>query len=509
MMKPVERTLAVMAALALSACATSGLEMAPPAPDRPWSPEITADGEIVAGARSAIGGSGYVLPANHALAAMPPARVVTDHAEVYTLPALIDLAESIQPATRIAWNEARRAALAAGIAEAAYLPQITASALAGRQNSHGRTTADGIDIGSRGSANGTLSALSVQWLLFDFGERTAVVDAAKQASAISNIAFTAAHQQVIHAVSTAFYAHAAARGRQRTSMQSVENARQVEDAAQARYRQGFGTVVEVAQARQATAAAELAQVTADGGERDAYLALMNAVGLPPLDKIDLADVSTRPLPSELRDSLGDRIAAALSRRPDVLSAYAATKASAAKIRVARAEFMPKVFLSAVGSYGRGDLSVNTLPSAGPQAPAVNTSGHRFNSSVFLGVSVPLYDGGTRSAMLARARAEADSAEATLDKVRDEAVRQVIAAENALRTALAAHEAAQRLVQAAQTTFDAALAAYRKGLGTITEVSLAQNQLLLAHNALGDAHSAALTAAATLALATGELGGPPP
>jgi len=506
-MKRVERILTAMATLALSACAISGLEMAPPAPDRPWSPKVSAGGEIVAGTPDTQDSSRYVLPANRTLATRPPA--VTDQAKVYTLPTLIDLAESTQPTTRIAWNEARRAALAAGIAESAYLPQITASALAGRQNSHGHATADGIGIGSRGSASGTLSALSVQWLLFDFGERTAVVDAAKQASAISNIAFTAAHQQIIHAVSAAFYAHAAARGRQRTSLQSVQNARQVEDAAQARYRQGLGTVVELAQARQATAAAELAQVNADGSERDAYLALMNAVGLPPMDEIHLADVSARPLPSELRDSLDDRIASALSRRPDVLSAYAATKASAAKIRAARAEFMPKVFLSAVGAYGRGDLSVNTLPSAGPQPPAVNTSGHRFNSSVFLGVSVPLYDGGTRSAMLARARAEADSADATLNKVRDEAVRQVVAAENALRTALAAHDAAGKLVQAAQTTFDAALAAYRKGLGSITEVSLAENQLLLACNALGDAHSAALTAAATLALATGELGGPPP
>ena len=92
-MKPVERTLAAMAALALTGCATSGLEMAPPAPDRPWSPKVTADGEIVAGAQNAMGSSGYTLPANRALAAMPPARVVADRAGTYSLPMLIDLAD--------------------------------------------------------------------------------------------------------------------------------------------------------------------------------------------------------------------------------------------------------------------------------------------------------------------------------------------------------------------------------------------------------------------------------
>jgi outer membrane protein TolC len=65
-----------------------------------------------------------------------------------------------------------------------------------------------------------------------------------------------------------------------------------------------------------------------------------------------------------------------------------------------------------------------------------------------------------------------------------------------------------LVQAAQTTFDAALGAYRHGVGSITDVTVAETQLLLARNAQSDAHSAALTAAATLALATGELGAAP-
>ena len=62
--------------------------------------------------------------------------------------------------------------------------------------------------------------------------------------------------------------------------------------------------------------------------------------------------------------------------------------------------------------------------------------------------------------------------------------------------------------AAQTTFDAALAAYRSGVGSITDLTLAETQLLLAKNASADAYSTALSAAATLALATGALGQAP-
>ena len=65
-----------------------------------------------------------------------------------------------------------------------------------------------------------------------------------------------------------------------------------------------------------------------------------------------------------------------------------------------------------------------------------------------------------------------------------------------------------LVAAARTTFDAALAAYRNGVGSITDATVAETQLLQATNALTDAHSEALSAAATLALAVGALGSAP-
>ena len=108
----------------------------------------------------------------------------------------------------------------------------------------------------------------------------------------------------------------------------------------------------------------------------------------------------------------------------------------------------------------------------------------------------------------RARAEADSADAKLTQVRDEAVRQIVLADNALHTSLSAYAASQSLQTAAQTTFDSALAAYRNGVGSITDLTLAETQLLQAKNAATDAYSTTLSAAATLALSTGLLGAAP-
>jgi outer membrane protein len=188
----------------------------------------------------------------------------------------------------------------------------------------------------------------------------------------------------------------------------------------------------------------------------------------------------------------------------VLSAYAAKKASLANVQASRAEFMPKFFLSTTGTYNSGNLNVTSLPSTGQQPPTVNVNGNHLGGSIFAGVTIPLYDGGTRDAQLARARAEAKSADARLTQVQENAVQQIVLADNALHTGLSAYSASQILKMAAQTTFDSALSTYRNGVGSITDVTLAATQLLQAKNASIDAYSTALSAAATLALAAGEL-----
>ena len=196
------------------------------------------------------------------------------------------------------------------------------------------------------------------------------------------------------------------------------------------------------------------------------------------------------------------ISEALARRPDMQSAYAAQKASLANVRAAQAEFMPKFFLSATGTYNSGTSNVTSLPSGGQQPPTVNVNGNHLGGSIFAGVTVPLYDGGTRDAQLARARAEADSADARLTQVREDAVRQIVLADNALRTSLSAYSASQTLETAAQTTFNSALAAYRNGVGSITDLTLPKPSFCRRRMPSTDAYSTALSAAATLALRHG-------
>lgn len=502
---------AVCFAAALVSCATSALDLAPPEASRPWEPATTSSGEIIAGVPShhtRAGKSRFVLPKNQKLARLRPATEVEPE-KVYTLSDLIDLAEATNPQTRTSWNTAREAALAVGIVQSTYLPRLAVAALGGSQWLNNQQSGlAGTSINNAATGQGTVSTASLQWLLFDFGERAALIDAAKQASIVSNIAFTAAHQQVIYDVSLAFYRYAAARERLRIANQSLSNARSVQAAADARLGQQEGTVVETAQARQATAQAELERVQADGAVQNAYLALITAIGVSPTTRIRIADVSGRILSPAAVKMTETAIAGAIGRRSDVLAAYALEKESMARVRAAEAEFLPKIFASGNVSYSDGRLNLTAVPSVGEQPPSVNLTGHGFGSIIIAGITVPIYDGGTRAALLEQAKTRAESANIALRHRQDEAAQQIVLSDNAVRTSIAAYMAASALTTAAQTTFDAALSAYRGGVGSITTVILAQTALLQARQGRVDAYSAALISAATLAFATGTLGSSP-
>jgi outer membrane protein TolC len=518
MRRLVALSVSMLLGLPLAACATMSLNLAPERPDAPWTPATMPDGEIVADAAPPSGlprPGNYVLPSNRRLAgALPAASELKRHSPC-TLPELIDIAQTNNPTTRNAWNDARDAALTAGIVESTFLPIVSAGIVQGWQRFHSETSILSSSTANDLTANGNVEVLSIQWLLFDFGQRAARLHAAKQLSVISNIAFTEAHQRVVYNVSLAFYAHAAARARLASASKSLHDAEDVQAAAGDRYKRGIGTVVEVAQTRQATAEAQLAGVQAEGAVQNSYLALISAMGISPMTQLQIADISRRHLPPSLTAPIEQFVAEALARRPDVLGGYAAQKASLANLRAAEAEFFPKIFFSGNGARLAGSLDITALPGLGQELPIVNIPGNQLGTSVretsttaLVGATMPIYDGGTRAALLEQARDKVDKANTTLTQIRNEATRQIVVARNTLKTSLSAYNASMALAEAAQTTFNSALAAYRNGVGSISDVTIAERQLLAAKNAATDAYSTALSAAATLALAAGALGKAP-
>src|SRR5262249_39134746 len=101
-----------------SICTASAQHSAPPSPEKPWQPpgykgyqaELERAGKRVDGEQK---------------------QSILDPEKVYDLADLIDIAERVHPETRAAWERARQAASAVGLAQSAYYPWLVASAAAG------------------------------------------------------------------------------------------------------------------------------------------------------------------------------------------------------------------------------------------------------------------------------------------------------------------------------------------------------------------------------------------
>ena len=450
----------------------------------------------------------FVLPPNPEAGVIPKPRTELTADHEYTLTELIDIAERENPETRVAWQRARNAAISAGVAESTYLPVVTANVLGAFQGAEGSTSSSGATLHNSGTLYGSAETVSLMWLLFDFGGRRNIVDSVRKLSNVSNIGFTGAHQQIIYAVSIAYYAYVGAVQRHHTAVEALANAKDIEAAAEARYKQGEGTVIETAQTRDLTARAQLTEVTTQGAEEQAYAVLLAAMGISPLTTIRIRPVEHHAL---LKEDLGPAdgiVRDALSRRPDVLEAYSTVQASQASVKAAQAQNRPKIFLAGTGAYVSGQIGLTAIPGIGQQLPTLNVTGNQWNGTILLGVSIPIFDAHRRANATQQAKNDEDKAAATLNEVRLNAVREIVSAQISLRSSLAANDAASVSRTAAQTSYNAALDSYRQGVGAVTAAVEAETHLFEADLAEADAYISALSAAATLAYATGQLGSAP-
>ena len=507
--------------------AAFGKDAAPPSSEKPWSPP---------------GLDKYQreLAEQNSREKLEAAKAPINARKVYDLPELIDLAERNNPDTRIAWERARQAAAAVGLGESFYYPYLMASAgagydrafipfptltvpassivqplaqalpgiLANPQAAQRKLETQTITLPNVSvSGGGTLTtdvaaanaALSVKWLLLDFGERRAVVDAAKERLMMANVGFNATHQKIVFEVTQKFYALGDARQKVIIGKSAFHAAQTTEQAVKARLDHGLALKPDLLQAQQQTAQFAFDLEAAMGAESDAQVALVESLGVLPTIHIQVADLAAKPLPAAPERSVDALIDLALSQRPDLVARLANLHSKQAEVRKAHAEYYPKIAMDAHVAESELDVSANDSPYFGGNKPTYG---------VGVTVEVPLFDGFARREKLRIAEADLRSAESELAGARDAVVREVWKAYTNFKTALRKQDAAAKLVTAAENANAAVLESYQNGLSTYVEVVNAQRNVISARSAGHDTRSAIFTAAASLALSIGDLARPP-
>jgi outer membrane protein TolC len=446
-------------------------QTAPDSPNHPW--HAAAEHGIEADAKG-----------------LRDSRFSVDPNKTYTLAELVDLAETHNPQTRLAWERARAQAAALGIARSDLYPTLAAVAASETDRSE-------ILFGSRfirQTVQDFEVALELNYTIFDFGARSGRISAASAEVLATNFAFNDVHRRIIYQVQQAYYQLLNASGQEDAARASLSNAQAVQQAAEDRLNNGLATMPDVLEARSATAQAEYELQAVLGTEEIARGDLATSLGTSPTAAIHVQPLEDLPIPDSIGDTVEVAINRALAQRPDLLQQVAGIRSANARVKEARAAFYPSLNLNARPTAA----SLFGLQQTFPWAYTADLVG-----GIRLNLSFAVFDGGARRNNLARAQADVGAAEAQVSSTRDQIADQVWAAYSNLNTAFRQHQSAVALLEASSQSYDAALESYNYGLRNLLDVTAAQRSLARARSANVFARTQVLAALVDLAFRTGD------
>ena len=482
--------LALLAALAglLAACGAIRPELAtdpgaliPPSAAKSWAPE---EATRIPGGEATL----------ESFADRPhPAPAAIQSGRMYDLPNLIDLAQQTNPETRAAWQATRAAAARLGITEGAYLPTLGAIAMAsdGYLAGYDRTGPFVVRTGV------FEPLLRLDWLLLDFGRRSADLDSAAQTLLAANLQFNRQQQNLTFAVQKAYFALDSSRARVVAREAALKAATAIEQATAIRSKSGLASITDALLARQAVLQQQFDIASARRDVHAAEAQLAQATGISPASLPQVASLSSLPLPKELPASVDSLLQEALSNRPDLAAKFAELRAREADLDRARADYLPK--LSANGTLGRVDRQLDSL-TLGPNGTTFYSNPKTW--SVELQLSWELFDGFIRDNRVREAKARRDQARADFDALQLASQAEVWTAYADFQSALSQYQFAIALVTTTKSGYDSALTGYGSGVTNFVDLLAAEREYARALAADADARAAILDGAAALAFAAG-------
>jgi outer membrane protein len=406
---------------------------------------------------------------------------------VLALGKAVELALCRNPATRAAWAAAREQAAALGIAEAAWLPNLSATGSENWIAGPRLVTEPGGAELVRASQRTADAALNVSYTLFDFGARRARVSSARHLLDAAAATASSASQQVVLSAVEAFYgvvAADAALGAAKSTEAAADHSLEV---ARGRREAGVATRADVLQAETAFDQAVLSRVQAAGALKGARGTLAVTLGAPADRAFEL---NADPVPAEvpaLSARIADLMDEAARQRPDLAAAEAVRESAEADVRAARAAGRPSISVGAARNF--------------VQSPGLPNQNY---DTLALSVTVPLFTGFETTYRVRSAQAALAARTATAEQVRLQVSLDVWNAYAALDSAGQQLKATSALLASAAENQEVALGRYQAGVGTIVDVLTAQSAEAGARQQRIGAEQSWQVARAQLALSIGRL-----
>ncbi len=435
--------------------------------------------------------SEYAIPMQERPASTLPEPRATVAGTRYDLPALIDIALSNNPDTRLTWYQARAAADAYGASRAPYYPTVSTDA----------TAAYSRRIFELPGQNGALKQwrvtpmIELTYTLLDFGRRNAGAATARDQLAAANFSFNRKLQDVVFATQRSFYAIGAAKAAVRAAEQNVELAKTDDEAVSGRVDLGLATQPELLLSRERVAQSQYDLASARLLVREAQASMAVALGVAANTVLDVPSLDSLPIPAGLGGEVDQLIEIAVRQRPDLAAQVATLDARRAAVERAKSEYFPVVGVS--GAYGEQAWGYRF-----DGTPSVKTAQPQYAG--LLTIHWDIFTGFKRLNDVRAAEAERDAAGAQLKSLEVDAISSVWRAYYEFQTALSRYQYAKALLSASQESYDANLDTYRQGLSTIVELLTADRDLANARYTIVQSRADLLTLSAAVAYAVGAI-----
>jgi len=430
---------------------------------------------------SAAPAAAWVPPAS----AVPPPIPQQQPGELgmLTMGRAIDIALQNNPATRVAWLQARQAREIVGSRQSTYYPEIDLGASLNRTRQAtqgGRTIFNSTTFGP---------SVTISYLLFDFGGRAAQVEGAREALIAADFSHNQQIQNTILQTEQAFFGFMDAKALLDAQAATLKERQASLDAAEERHRAGVATINDELQARTALSQAQLTYESLEQNLRIFQGTLATTMGVAVTTRFDVGTLPADVPMQEVTTAVDALIAQAEAQRPDFAASRAQIAQAEARVREVRSAGLPTLGLTATGSRTtfRGVASGTANP---------YSLGLAMRFPLFTGFRTQ-YDVRAAQAGVGIAREEARSLQQQIDL-------QVWSSYYGLSTASQRVRTSRDFLNSAQQAVDVAQGRYRSGVGSILDVLTAEAALENARAQEVQARTDWFIAVAQLAHDTGAL-----
>ena len=373
-----------------------------------------------------------------------------------TMADVVNLALCNNPQTKYLYTSALQKAASLGEAKASYLPTVDLNASVSQSD---RNVINHNELDSNSS--NLSGALSLNWLLYDFGGRSANTEIVRQALVSALHTRSDTLQNLIFDVAQAYYRLFAAQEGYENSQATVEAAKSAYDAASKRYELGLAALSDKLQAETSYSQAQLTAAEAEEALSLAKGKLSVLLNYPPQKSFLLEPEPYTLENMTIDDNVENLLNVALEKRADILAKKADLKQALINVDYEKAQNLPSFSVSA-GLDAADDLT---------------RGGHKdYASRVGLSMSVPLFTGFKNQYRVTRARYAAEQKRAELKELENTVQTDVWETFQTFQTAKKTHEISLTLLKSAQQSANVALGAYKAGKGNILNVLDAQSKL---------------------------------